>query len=80
LGKERTFNRDSKVIHELKYLLTPQKEGKNTILPAQLKVGIELESNARNDPFGLFSIPIKSYSLRANPITVDIKSPQMMLI
>ncbi len=74
IGGEKLIRKKDTTIHQLKYLLTPQKSGKIVIPPAGLKVGVE-DINAPADPFGLFGAPIKWYSLRSKSIDVEVLAP-----
>ena len=74
IGNEELIRKDKKTIHQLKYLLIPQKSGKVIIPSAKLKVGVE-DLNAPADPFGLFGAPIKTYFLRSKPIEIEVISP-----
>jgi len=72
LGGERQIRKGNVIIHELKYLLFPNKIGKLHITPAQVKVGLK-DLNSANDPFGIFGAPIKWYSIRSNSLSIDVK-------
>jgi hypothetical protein len=73
IGGENLVRKADTTVHELKYLLIPQKRGKFTIPPAGLRVGLE-DLNTQSDPFGLFETPIKWYSMRSKPITISVES------
>ena len=72
LGGENQIRRGRTTIHQLRYLLIPEREGDLTILPAQVRVGIR-DLNAPADPFGLFGAPIKWTTLRAEPVEVQVR-------
>jgi|GEM_PF-554555 hypothetical protein len=72
VGGERQFRRDKNTVHELRYLLIPQKAGSVTVSPASIRVGVK-DLNAPADPFGIFGAPVKWYSLRSEPLTLEIK-------
>ena len=70
VDKEKTYREGSRQVTELRYLLTPQKEGNFTIEPATAKIGIA--DTSRRDMFGRFFgtvwVPISS-----NSITIEVK-------
>ena len=71
IDKEKTYREGNRQVTELRYLLTPQKEGNFTIEPATAKVGVA--DTSRRDMFGRFFgtvwVPISS-----NSITVEVKA------
>ena len=70
IGKEKIYNEGSRSITELRYLLTPKKEGNFTIEPATAKIGVA--DTSRRDMFGRFFgttwVPIQS-----NSVTIEAK-------
>jgi hypothetical protein len=72
LGGEKQIRRGDATVHELTYLLTPLKPGKQRIAPARIRVGIR-DLNAPADPFGIFGTPLKWVALRSNPLEVTVK-------
>lgn len=72
IGSEKRYRTGNAIVHELKYLLVPQKSGKLTISPSRIRVGVKDES-APGDPFGMFGVPLRWSSVRSNIITVDVK-------
>jgi len=71
VDKEKTYREGSRQVTELRYLLTPQKEGNFTIEPATAKIGVA--DTSRRDMFGRFFgtvwVPINS-----NSISIEVKS------
>jgi len=71
VDKEKTYKEGSRQVTELRYLLTPQKEGNFTIEPATAKIGVS--DTSRRDMFGRFFgtvwVPISS-----NSINIEVKS------
>jgi hypothetical protein len=63
VDKEKTYREGSRQVTELRYLLTPQKEGNFTIEPATAKIGVA--DTSRRDMFGRFfgTVWILWYSL-----------------
>lgn len=72
MGGENQRRQGKTTIHELNYLLIPNKAGKVTIPPAQVRVGLK-DLNAVSDPFGIFGSPVKWYSIRSAPLTLTVK-------
>jgi len=72
LGGENQIRKGDKTIHELTYLLTPEKVGRVRIEPAGIRVGMR-DLNAPADPFGIFGTPLKWVALRSNPLEVTVK-------
>jgi len=70
VDKEKTYREGSRQVTELRYLLTPQKEGNFTIEPATAKIGVA--DTSRRDMFGRFFgtvwVPISS-----NSISIEVK-------
>jgi hypothetical protein len=70
VDEEKTYREGNRQVTELKYLLTPQREGNFTIGPATAKVGVS--DTSRRDMFGRFFgtvwIPIHS-----NSINIEVK-------
>jgi hypothetical protein len=71
LGGEKQFRRGEQTVHEMRYLLVPQKEGRIEIPPAKIKVGIR-DINNPVDPFGIFGNTIKWYSVASSALGMDI--------
>ena len=72
LGGEKQYRRNGKVVHELRYLLIPQKPGKQKILPASGRVGIRA-LNAPTDPFGIFGgNAITWTNIRSSSLDIDV--------
>ncbi len=71
VDKEKTYREGNRQVTELKYLLTPQREGNFTIEPATAKIGVS--DTSRRDMFGRFFgtvwVPISS-----NSINIEVKS------
>ena len=71
VDKEKTYREGNRQVTELKYLLTPQREGNFTIEPATAKIGVS--DTSRRDMFGRFFgtvwVPIRS-----NSINIEVKS------
>ena len=65
VDKEKTYREGDRQVTELKYLLTPQREGNFTIEPATAKIGVS--DTSRRDMFGRFFgtvwVPISSNSI-----------------
>ena len=65
LGKEKNYREGNRQVTELRYLLTPKKEGNFTVEPATAKVGVA--DTSRRDMFGRFFgtswVPIVSNSV-----------------
>ena len=72
LGGENQIRRGNSTVHELKYLLIPNKVGRIVIPPAQVRIGLK-DLQAVSDPFGIFGTPVKWYSIRSNPLTLNVK-------
>ena len=70
IDKEKVYREGNRQVTELRYLLTPQKEGNFTIAPATAKVGVA--DRSRRDMFGRFFgtvwVPIIS-----NSIDIEVK-------
>ena len=70
IDKEKVYREGNRQVTELRYLLTPQKEGNFTIEPATAKVGVA--DTSRRDMFGRFFgtvwVPINS-----NSINIEVK-------
>jgi len=70
IDKEKTYREGNRQVTELRYLLTPQKEGNFTIEPATAKIGVA--DTSRRDMFGRFFgtvwVPITS-----NSIAIEVK-------
>ena len=70
VDKEKTYREGNRQVTELKYLLTPQREGNFTIEPATAKIGVS--DTSRRDMFGRFFgtvwVPISS-----NSINIEVK-------
>jgi len=70
IDKEKTYREGNRQVTELRYLLTPQKEGNFTIEPATAKIGVA--DTSRRDMFGRFFgtvwVPISS-----NSINIEVK-------
>jgi hypothetical protein len=75
IGDEKSYNRGNYRITELRYVLTPQKEGNYTIAPASAKIGVA--DTSRRDIFGRYFgtiwKPISSNALEieVKPLPVD---------
>ena len=71
VDKEKTYREGNRQVTELRYLLTPQKEGNFTIEPATAKIGVS--DTSRRDMFGRFFgtvwVPISS-----NNINIEVKA------
>jgi hypothetical protein len=71
VDKEKTYREGNRQVTELRYLLTPQKEGSFTIDPATAKIGVA--DTSRRDMFGRFFgtvwVPISS-----NSINIEVKA------
>ena len=65
VDKEKNYREGNRQVTELRYLLTPQKEGNFTIEPATAKIGVA--DTSRRDMFGRFFgtvwVPISSKSI-----------------
>ncbi len=72
LGGENQIRKGDLTIHELKYLLIPNKAGTITIPPAQVRVGIR-DLHAVSDPFGIFGTPVKWYAIRSVPLHLQVE-------
>ena len=70
IDKEKSYRDGNRQVTELRYLLTPQKEGNFSIAPATAKIG--LADTSRRDMFGRFFgtvwVPIVS-----NSINIEVK-------
>lgn len=73
LGGEKQIRKGNRTIHELSYLLTPIREGRQRIEPAKIRIGMR-DLNAPSDPFGIFGAPVKWVALRSNPLEVTVKT------
>ena len=71
IGGEKQYHRNGKVVHELVYLLIPQKPGKQKILPASGRVGIR-RLNTPGDPFGIFGDNISWTNIRSSALDIDV--------
>ena len=71
LGGEKQYHKNGKVVHELAYLLIPQKPGKQKILPASGRVGIRA-LNTPGDPFGIFGNAISWTNIRSSALDIDV--------
>ena len=75
VGKEKIYTQGSRSITELRYMLTPKKEGNFTIEPARAKIGVA--DTSRRDMFGRFFgtlwVPIQSNSIHieVKPVHTD---------
>ena len=71
VDKEKTYREGNRQVTELRYLLTPQREGNFTIDPATAKIGVS--DTSRRDMFGRFFgtvwVPISS-----NSMTIEVRS------
>ena len=71
LGGEKQYHKNGKVVHELTYLLIPQKPGKQKILPASGRVGIR-SLNQAGDPFGIFGDAISWTNIRSSSLDINV--------
>ncbi len=72
LGGEKQIRKKDRIIHRLRYLLTPQKVGILHVDSALLKIGTR-DLNAPSDPFGIFGSPIRWSTLRSNSLKISVK-------
>lgn len=72
LGGEKQLRQGNATVHELRYLLIPNRPGKLQIPPAQVRIGIR-DLQAVGDPFGIFGTPLKWYSIRSRPLSIDVR-------
>jgi hypothetical protein len=69
VSEEKVYRQGNHQVQEIRYILTPQKEGNFTISPAQAKIG--LPDRSRRDIFGL-SYATKWIDTASNTITVEV--------
>ncbi len=73
LGDEKLKRSAGGTLHQLQYLVSAKKEGKLTIMPPKARVGIRSFSGADRDPWGFFANDLKWHSVRAAPLTIEVK-------
>jgi len=73
LGDEKLKRSAGGTLHQLQYLLSAKKEGKLTISPPKARVGMRSFSGADRDPWGFFANDLKWQSVRAAPLSVEVK-------
>jgi len=71
ISEQKIYKKDSYQIQEIRYIVTPQKEGNFTIAPAQAKIG--LPDRSRRDIFGL-SYATKWMQTMSNSLNVEVLS------
>jgi len=72
LGAEKRYREGNTTVHEMRYLLIPQKKGKITVPPASVKIGTR-SLKAPKDPFGIFKPPLKWNSIRSASVHLTVK-------
>ncbi|WP_457602985.1 BatD family protein, partial [Nitratifractor sp.] len=72
LGGEKRLRQGNATVHELRYLLIPNRPGKLQIPPAQVRIGIR-DLQAVGDPFGIFGTPLTWYSIRSRPLSIEVR-------
>jgi len=70
IGDEKSYNQGNYRITELRYVLTPQKEGNFTIAPATAKIGVA--DTSRRDIFGRYFGTIWK-PIASNALDVEVK-------
>ena len=73
LGDEKLKRSAGGTLHQLQYLVSAKKEGKLTIFPPKARVGMRSFSGADRDPWGFFANDLKWQSVRAAPLSIEVK-------
>ncbi|NKQ40519.1 MAG: protein BatD [Sulfurovum sp.] len=73
LGDEKLKRSAKGTLHQLRYLVSAKKDGKLMIIPPKARVGIRNFDGANRDPWGFFANDIKWHSVRANPLSIEVK-------
>ena len=73
LGDEKLKRSAGGTLHQLQYLVSAKKEGNLTIFPPKARVGMRSFSGADRDPWGFFANDLKWQSVRAAPLSVEVK-------
>ena len=68
-GEQKAYIKGNYQVQEVRYIVTPQKEGNFTISPAQAKVGVP--DNSRRDIFGM-SFGTKWYQTASNTLNIEV--------
>ena len=71
IKEPKTYQKGEYVVQELRYLLTPKKEGNITIEPARVKVGVQ--DSSRRDIFGRFFGELHWTPLVSKPLNIEVK-------
>jgi len=71
IEEPRKYQKGEYIVQELRYLLTPKKEGNITIDPARVKVGVQ--DSSRRDIFGGFFGQLSWTSLVSKPLKIEVK-------
>ena len=74
LGEEKLKRTATGTLHQLQYLVSAKKEGAQTIMPPKARVGIRNFSGVDRDPWGFFANDIKWQSVRAKPLSIEVKA------
>ncbi|HIQ47364.1 MAG TPA: hypothetical protein EYH57_07065 [Sulfurovum sp.] len=69
VDEKNTYMKGNYQVQEIRYILTAQKEGNMTILPAQVKVGIP--DRSRRDIFGM-TFGTKWYQTASNSLDIEV--------
>ena len=69
VAEQKTYKKGTYQVQEIRYIVTPQKEGNFTITPAQAKIG--LPDRSRRDIFGL-SYATKWIQTMSNSLEVEV--------